>query len=185
MTTLDLQAGDICCTRNPMSLGRVINAAQVITSRDGKSIYSHSLIITNKYGKTLESLWTVKNQNLYEAYRSTQVIIARWKGMTPDIAEQAIKIIEEEHLGKWYPMYRLPFQIIPTFAKYISFKGKFLVCSELAAKFLWVCHILTGAGTKDYPEPRHKWYTGTSPDTLADEFHRWTGCYEIGYEGML
>ena len=181
---IDLKPGDLFCSENPMSLGRAINKLQAATSPDGKSKYSHSGIITSPTGKTLEALWTVKNQNLYEAYSGQGIVVARWKGMNFNIALHVLSIIEGEYFGKWYPAYRLPFHIVPFIAKYLTFNGKYLVCSELVAKYLWECHKLSSAGTEEYPEPRHRWYTGTNPDRLSDEFHRWK-YYDIIFEGIL
>jgi len=181
---IDLRPGDIFCTKNPMSLGRVINKVQSWTSRDGQSQYSHSGIIQNKDGLTIESQWTVRSQNLYEIYKKQNVLIGRWEHMSASVAHQGLKKIAEKYKGKWYPFYRLPFQLIPMVAKYTTIGGRNLVCSELVGRFLWECHLVSGRGTKDYPEPRHRWFTGTTPDTLADEIKRW-GQYEVVFEGIL
>lgn len=158
-----------------MALGVAINGFQKIWSRDNKSEYSHAGIITSVKGETFEALYTIKSQNLFEAYAGTGVLIARYTGLPWNEGYRinaAISEIKERHEGQWYPFWRLPFQIIPPLAKYLSWGGKFVVCSELVAEYLH----LVGA--------RHAQYTGTNPDTLSDEWHRWKN-FEIIFEGIL
>lgn len=165
---LQLMAGDVFAVENPMILGRAINAAQLFWSDDNEATYSHNGIITDPTGKTLETLWTVREQNLYDRYAGKRVLVARPDSPEPFI-RSAIDQIRKDHLGQWYPAWRLPLHLIPPFAKYLTIGGRFLVCSELTAKFLF----LAGA--------RHGQYTGTRPDTLADEWRhgrRYTVLFE-------
>ena len=67
-----------------MWLGKAINGVQRFWSADNASKYSHAGIIISKRGKTLESLWTVSSQDIYEAYKDNEVLIARHKNMTYD-----------------------------------------------------------------------------------------------------
>ena len=182
---MKLQPGDLFCTRNPMALGRAINAIQAAVSRDGKSTYSHSGIIVDSKGTTFEAISICKRQNLFEAYAGDQIVVARWSGMTPEIFAKVFKALAEEHEGKRYPFWRLPLNIVPAIGRHTTFKGRCVVCSELVAKFLYLVfadfgHVSPGG----YCWPRHKWFTGTSPDILSDEWHRWRE-YKIIFEGIL
>ena len=185
MIDLNLQLGDFFATRNPQMLGRGINAVQTWWSKDGKSEYSHAGIIIDKYGTTFEALWTLKRQDLFKAYAGEKVCIARWIGMTEEIARDALEVLIGEHEGKLYPAWRLILQMIPPVAKYTSWGGRFVVCSELVAKFLYL--IYREGGYKDkhgYKWPRHSHYCGSNPDMLADEWHRWMD-YIVVFEGIL
>jgi len=172
---INVKLGDFFTTKNPMALGIAINAVQKVWSRDNRSEYSHAGIITSDLGDTLEALWTVKNQNLFEAYAGENVLVARYTGHPWTLefkAETAIYKLRKKHEGQVYPIWRLPFQLIPPLAKYLTWRGKFCVCSELVAEYL---HMI-GA--------RHDQFMGTNPDTLADEWHRWKD-FEIIHEGIL
>ena len=180
-----LQVGDQFATRNPMALGRAINAVQTVISRDGKSTYSHAGIILDREGTTFEALWTNKRQNLFEAYEGKRVVIARCIMVSIPTWGGIVNELVREREGKWYPGYRLPFQLVPPVAKYTTFKGKFLVCSELVALASYMAYLRVGRkDSGGYCWPRHKWYTGTTPDTLSDEWHRWKH-WEIIFEGFL
>jgi hypothetical protein len=170
MSKLRLLKGDLFGTENPAALGIAINAAQKFHSRDNESIYTHSGIIVNSDGDTVESLWTVKMQNVFEAYAGKKIVIARYMPLTEQAWEQTWWMLEN-HLGQKYPWWRLPLHLIPPLAKYLSFTGM-PVCSELVAK------------AEYYMRARHRWWTGANPDTLSDEWHTWKN-FEIIFEGKL
>lgn len=170
MKKLPFCKGDLFGTENPAALGIGINIVQKFHSRDNESTYTHSGIIINSEGDTVESLWTVKIQNLYEAYAGKKLVVARYMPLT-ELAWERTWLMLESHLHKTYPWWRLPLHLIPPVAKYLSFTGM-PVCSELVAK------------AEYYMGARHKWWTGTNPDTLSDEWHRWKG-FEIIFEGVL
>jgi len=136
-----VQPGDIFCTKNPMWLGRAINMVQKVWADDAESKYSHSGIIIDKFGTTIESLWRVKNQNLFEAYEGQQILIGRADLMTSASFNSGKEKIKS-HDRDVYPFYRLFFHLIPPLARHINF-GR-VVCSELTAKFL------VGAGILNY-----------------------------------
>lgn len=141
-------------------------------SRDGESTYSHAGIILDAYGTTFEALWTVKKQNLFKAYANTDVLVARYIHAKKSQMNWALRLVEIKHLGQIYPFWRLLFQLFPPMAKYISFNGKWVVCSELVAQYLFLL------------EARHAQFLGTTPDILADEASAWRN-YRIVYEGRL
>lgn len=167
---LELNRGDVFGTKNPMALGKVINAIQWVWSHDGESRYSHSGIILDPLGTTFEALWTCKSQNLFDCYEEEQVIIARYTGGKMMPMDTAIKQLLEEHGGKVYPFWRLLLHLVPPLAK-INMSQR-PVCSELVAKYSW----LIGG--------RHEQWAGASPDMLADEWRRWDN-WEVIYEGKL
>lgn len=172
LDNLDLRAGDFFGTANPSPwLGKPISWAERFHSRDNQAIYTHSGIIINTEGDTIESLWRVETQNIWVAYAGKRILIARWNHLTDELWEETYLMLNE-HIGISYPWWRLPLQLIPPLAKYLSFRSGKLVCSELVAKALY----FMGA--------RHRWYTGTNPDTLADEWVRWKG-YSVIAEGVI
>lgn len=165
---MKLQPGDVFLTSNPMALSRAINWAQRIWNKDSKSKYSHAGILTDANGATFEAIWTVKSQNLFDAYEGDQVLIARHESMAHERFLEGFNPLYKEQNGKIYPFYRLIFHIIPPLAK-LSI-GK-LVCSELVAKFL------KNVGLMDY-------YNGCNPDNLHDVV-RWHKGWKIIFEGIL
>jgi len=165
---IELQAGDIFCSRNPMALGGIINTVQKFWASDNESKYTHAGIILNPSGETIESLWTVKNQNIFMDYSGEQVIIGRHSGMTL-ASSMAGKLAIDEHENQWYPFLRLLLFGLPPFAKYLYFRR--VVCSELTAKFLW------GAGLTSY-------WKGVNPDMIYDMIVRWKH-FKIVFEGKI
>ena len=170
MTKIKLKPGDIFLTRNPMALGKAINWIQRIKSNDNESIYSHAGIITTESGMTLEALWTIKSQNLFEAYRGAKVMIGRHADMTKDHYLMGIKAVRP-FTGRIYPFHRLFFHLIPGASKYIN-SGRFLVCSELVDKFLFESGV------------ERRWYRGRNPDHIADMVRDWKK-WETVFEGDI
>lgn len=162
-----LRPGDIFCTRNPMMLGRAINAAQTFISVDNKSRYSHSGLIFDSHGQTFEALWTNKKQNLFRAYAGKQILIGRHSQMSADKFTRGWKNIAH-HEGKLYAGHRLLFFLIcPPLAKYLSLGLG--VCSELTAKHWYHAGLLSH-------------WKGVYPDYLADIIHNWRHI-DVVFEG--
>lgn len=163
-----LKPGDIFLTRNPMWMGRVINAVQKFTSKDGKSKYSHAGIITSIQGMTFEALWINKSQSLFKAYAGKEILIARHTNMTADRYLKGWNGVKH-HMGKIYAGHRLLFFLIcPPLAKYFSLGLG--VCSELTMKFLF------RAGLADA-------WKGWNPDDIHDMISHWKQ-WEIIFEGI-
>lgn len=167
---IQLRRGDLFATKNPMAIGAAINFIQKINSSDNKSFFSHAGIIDSENGDTFEALWTVKNSNISN-YKNNRIIIARMN-VPEEVIDDCLNNLKKEYNGKFYPLWRLPFHIIPPLAKYISWRGKWVVCSELVAKYEYCCGM------------RHNQYLGTSPDMLVDEWSKWKN-FEIIFDGEL
>lgn len=151
-----------------MALGRAIRKVQNLWAKDNKSTYSHAGIIINPDGTTYESLWHVKSQNLFEAYKGAKVLIARHDSMDMARFLKGYKLVRDEHDGDFYPFYRLIFHLVPPLAK-LSI-GR-VVCSELVAKFLY--------SLKLFP-----YYNGCNPDNLHDHI-KWARGWSIVFEGKI
>ncbi|MDY0324777.1 MAG: hypothetical protein RBQ87_01220 [Candidatus Cloacimonadaceae bacterium] len=164
---IELRPGDIFCTENPMMLGRAINAVQAFWAPDSKAQYSHAGIITSVVGETFEGLWTIRHATL-AAYAGKQMIIGRNSGMGLNAYARGMGAVKR-YEGRWYPVWRLVFHLIPPLAKYIT-NGRNPVCSELAARFLYGCGML-------------EYWTGVNPDNLADMIHYWKA-WDVVYEGV-
>lgn len=176
MTRPILRPGDEFATKNPMALGALINLCQKVKATDNESEYSHTGIILEPTGTTLEALWTVGSQNLWEAYRGNKVLVVRNINMTPDTYVCGIAKIRK-HIGQWYPVHRLLIHLVGL-AKFIHWNR--VVCSELAAKFETGC-------AEFRPEKEmgfmRNWY-GVNPDDLSDRW-RISRYYEIIFEGVV
>jgi hypothetical protein len=172
-----LNPGDEFATKNPMALGIAINFVQKVKAVDNESTYTHTGIITDPYGATLESLWTVKSQNLWEAYKGEKVLIVRNINMTlPVYVAGFCKI--REHLGQWYPAPRLLLHLIGL-GKWIHWDR--VVCSEFTAKFETGCAEYLGP---DKASGFMRNHYGVNPDNLVD---RWkiSRYYETVFEGII
>lgn len=162
--------GDCFSVRTGGPLGYGIRFAEWVWSEDGEATYNHSGILKNVYGTTFEAWYTVKERHLKD-HVGKQIILARFETCSHEIRKLAFSMVRARHRGQWYPVWRIPFHLIPPLAKWISWKGRFLVCSELVAEYLYLCNL------------RHFQYPGTNPDTLADEWRRWDGWTTL--EGQL
>lgn len=169
--------GDEFATRNPMALGIAINAFQKAKAADNESEYSHTGIITDPYGATIEALWTVKQQNVWEAYRGERVLIVRNVNMTLPIYAAGFNKIRK-HLGQWYPVHRFVLHLLGV-AKWVHW-GR-VVCSELTAKFEEGCAEYLGP---DKASGFMRNHYGVNPDNLVD---RWkiSRYYQTVFEGVI
>jgi len=168
--------GDEFATKNPMALGAVINFVQAAKSVDNESEYSHTGIILDPFGATLEALWTVESQNLWEAYAGDKILIVRNINMNPDVYAAGVMKIRK-HIGQWYPAHRLLFHFLGL-AKWVHWDR--IVCSELTAKFEVGCAEFMGP---DRTSGFMRNYYGVNPDNLVD---RWklSRYFNIVFEGL-
>ena len=172
-----LQPGDEFATRNPMALGMAINFVQAAGAVDNQSDFSHTGFITSVDASTLEALWTVKSQNIWDAYKGARVLIVRNINMTPDVYAAGFAKIKK-HIGQWYPAHRLILHLLHL-AKWVHWDR--IVCSELTAKFETGCAEHLGP---DVAAGFMRNYYGVNPDNLVD---RWTisKYYNTVFEGVV
>lgn len=163
-----LKAGDIFCTCDPRGgLAPAISALQGLWAADGAAEYSHAGVILAPGGTTFEALWRVRRQDLWHAYPApARLLIGRHVGMNAARFDRGWKVTRG-YEGRHYPVWRLGLHIIPPLARFFS-SGEWLVCSELAAKFLWGADLLS-------------YYKGVTPDHLADAIRLWDD-FEVVYE---
>jgi len=169
---LKLKPGDVFATRNPQGLGKAICLAEQMKSLDGAAEYGHTGIIQTGSGKTLGAVWTIAEQDFYQAYAGDRVLIARWDFM--DAARlvkgfAAVRPLKDRR----YPFHRLLLHAIGI-AKWVHWL-KTPVCSELTAMFL------INAGAKLYCGTQ---YWGVTPDNLVDDW-RISRYFTIIFEGEL
>lgn len=179
MKPITLRPGDEFATRNPMALGVAINLVQKAKSVDNQSEYTHTGIITGMDGATLEALWTVKSQNIWDAYQGKRTLIVRNINMNPAVFCAGYERVKK-HIGQWYPFPRLAFHLLHV-AKWVHWSH--VVCSELTAKFEAGCAEYLDAYSPANTGFMRNWY-GVNPDDLADRW-RISKYYEIVYEGVL
>ncbi|MHB8772975.1 MAG: hypothetical protein ACYC7J_18425 [Syntrophales bacterium] len=176
-----LRPGDEFATRNPMALGAIINLAQAARAVDNESCYSHTGVIkealTPETAMTLESLWTVKSQPLWEAYRGCRVLVVRNINMQPAVYIAGFEKIRK-HIGQWYPAHRLLLHAIGL-AKWIHWDR--IVCSELTAKFETGCAEFLGL---DRAAGFLRNYYGVNPDNLVDRWKE-SRYFETVFEGVV
>ena len=160
---VQVQKGDLFCVSSAGIISRMIIAVEWFHSKDGRAHFGHAGIVTDDKGGTLEALWTVKHAHL-DRYRGQRMFVVRPlrqlnRGeITPTLVDRALEEIEREYLGRIYPVWRIPLHLVPPLAKWLSWKRKNLVCSELVARY----ERLIGV--------RDSISTGINPDDLDD---RW------------
>jgi hypothetical protein len=167
--------GDEFATRNSTALGEMILIRQKIGAADDAADYGHTGIITDAAGSTLEALWTVKSQNVWDAYRDERILIVRNINMTSEVYAAGLAKIKR-HIGQWYPFHRLILHLLGV-AKWIHWDR--IVCSELTAKFEVGCAEFLG---EDKTSGFMRNYYGVNPDDLVD---RWkiSRYYTTVFEG--
>ena len=170
LNNIQLQRGDIFCSRNPMSLGRVINFVQALYARDRDAKYSHAGIILDDKGTTLEAIWTVREQNIFEAYAGQDILIGRPITLKENDICYGIDTILQDHCGQVYPFLRIFLFLIPPLVRRLPWiKG---VCSELTCKYL------NKAGLSDIV------WLGKVPDDI-DEMITYHKDFRVIYSGKL
>ncbi len=168
-----LEKGMVFASSNPQGIGKPIRWAERFWAKDKQAEYGHTGIITGSNGETFEALGTIKESDLFKGYAGKKVMIVRpLTKESVDGVQEAIWALKIKHLGQVYPGWRLLLFLVPPLARRISYRGKWVVCSELTAKFLWMIGV------------RHGGYAGTNPDDLVDEW-RMGRDYEIVFEGLL
>lgn len=163
---LKLQKGDIFCVYTHNILGQLINFCQKVWQKDNRCSYSHAGLMVSPTN-SFEALWKVKEQNIYEAYAGSYILIGRHEKMNDELFEFAFSQIEH-YRNNWYPVHRIFLQLIPPLAK-TSFG--FVVCSELVAKFLYRAYILS-------------WWKSMNPADLEDIILYNKG-WSVVFEGKL
>jgi hypothetical protein len=168
---ISLQSGDVFASRNPQGLGTAILLAEKMKSLDGEAFYTHTGIITDSIGTTFEALWTIKRQNLFDAYKGEQVIIARFIDMTPEAFERGFNAVKAQE-GRPYPFYRMFLMLFGLGKLHIDGQE---VCSEGTAKFLIYAGAIMICGKNPY---------GMTPDNHVDEW-RISKYFDVIFEGEL
>lgn len=165
---IDAKTGDVFLVYSPGFIAKTINAIQAFWAKDLKSKFSHAGLIWDDFGGTLESSWTVEVSSLWPARANNRILVVRPDA--PDyLKEEALLSIYNSHHGDRYPIMRLPIYALGM-ARHIHWK--FMVCSELVAKYLFYLNL------RDY-----HWF-GTNVDDLEEELRHWRG-YSIVFDGIL
>jgi len=169
---IELKPGDVFASRNPQSLGKLINFVQKLRAKDNASEYGHTGIIVNMAGQTVEAVFSITSQNLFRDYKGSKVLIARPVSMTPEAYRQGFDAIKC-HIGRTYPYYRLLWHALGI-AKGLHFFST-PVCSELTTKFLISAGIKCLSG--------QNWW-GINPDDLVDEW-RISDHFDVIFEDVV
>jgi hypothetical protein len=166
-----LKPGDVFASRNPQGLGSMILLTQKMKSLDGEAEYGHTGIIIDEAGTTFEALWTIKRQNLFEAYKGNKILIARWQGMTMNAFWKGFNAVAGQE-GRPYPFYRLFLMLIGLGKVRVPDQE---VCSEITT------HMLVAAGADVLSGDN---WCGVTPDNLVDEW-RISKYFDVIFEGIL
>lgn len=170
MFNAELQTGDVFVVNSESIIAGLINSVSGFNSTDGESTYNHAGVIVTDGGVTFEAL-RVLDYSTLKSYLGQQILIAR-----PDATYTnqilAMETLAAAHRGQKYPWWRIALHIYPPFARMFSYKGKWVVCSELVAKYEYLLGL------------RGEEYTGVTPDKLSEEWKHWKD-FEIVFEGTL
>jgi len=170
MKGLILKPGDFFSSDSVSEFGSLTVKVEKLWAKDGEAKYSHSGIIVNADGGTVESKSTVREGNISD-YIGHNLIIGRWRKMSPDAFNAGLSAIKY-NMGTLYPFWRLPMFMIPFLAK-IATTWNLGVCSELVAKFL------LGAGMTEIG----KWQ-GQNPDDIAEIIEHYRSV-DIIFQGKI
>lgn len=170
MPKIKLQRGDVFAVNSESLIANAINSVSAFWSTDGESQMNHCGIIVNEQGRTFEAKRRVDEYDLSQ-YIGRRMVIARLLSSETN-KKVALMRLYREHQGSTYPFWRIPLHLIPPLARAFSYQGKFLVCSEVVAKYE---HMVGN---------RHKNFAGTRPDTLVDEWRKWRST-EIIFDGVF
>ncbi len=174
---LTLQVGDVFAVNSGSPISQLINKVSGFNSADGVSTFNHAGIITDDgvipATDILQTFEALRKLDLYDLqkYRGREIIIAR-PNAELSVRRHAILRLIQKHRGQSYPWWRIPLHLYPPLARKLSYKGKYLVCSELVAKY----ELYLGIRNLDF--------TGTTPDKLAEEWEHWRD-FEVIYQGKL
>ena len=173
----ELRPGDEFARRNPTVPGALINLVQRARAADDESEYSHTGIITDSHGSTLEARLTVTSQNLWEAYAGAKVLVVRNICMNPRVYAAGFGKVRR-HIGQWYPVHRLLLHALGV-AKWVHWDR--VVCSELTAKFETGCAEFLGP---DRSAGFMRNHYGVNVDDLVD---RWkiSRYFDTVFEGVI
>lgn len=169
---MELKPGDCFSVYSANFLGEGITFIESIRGLTKESAqYSHSGFIIDDKNTTFEALYHYTEQNLYEAYGGQQIIIFRYKDMTPERFQKGFDAVKG-NLGSVYPIYRLGLHLLGL-AKYVHFEKP--VCSETTEE------MAIQAGMVTYTQGN--WW-GVSPWDLVCDW-RITRYGDILFEGIL
>jgi hypothetical protein len=171
-TRFTLMPGDGAATKALTTLGSAIRKVEAIKSVSEIADYNHALIIQDSTGKTLESLWHIEEQNIFEYYKGSQMIIWRWKGMTPELYQKGIAAVMP-FKGDLYPWYRLFWHLLGI-APFVHLRNV-PVCSELYEQFILTCGAVMTEGKN--------WW-GTTPQEIVNEV-RISKYFDVIFEGVI
>lgn len=174
---LDLRLGDVFAVNSGSPIAKAINKVSGFNSADGVSTFNHAGIITDNGilpgSDLIQTFEALRKLELYslQRYSGREIIIAR-PSATDSVKRISLLRIVQRHKGQGYPWWRIPLHLYPPLARKVSYKGKYLVCSELVAKY----ELYLGIRNLDF--------TGATPDKLAEEWEHWRD-FEIIYKGKL
>ena len=173
----ELRPGDEFAAISPTTLGRLINIFQKAKSVDDDAEYTHTGIITDSLGTTLESLWTVSQRNVWKAFAGKRILIVRNVNMSAPMYAAGFEKIRK-HIGQWYPVHRLVLHALGL-AKWIHWDR--VVCSELTAKFETGCAEFLGP---DRSAGFMRNHYGVNVDDLVDRW-RISRYFTVVFEGRI
>ena len=126
---INLRMLDIFCVSTPDGVGSAIRLAERYGEVDNRAFHTHTGLIVNETGRTIEALHRYAYNHLNE-YSGQHIIIGRHRRMKRDMALSGIAKLQK-YIGKRYPYSRLPLiGLFPRLSKYLYW-GK-PVCSELS-----------------------------------------------------
>lgn len=165
-----LRPGDIMLFAGRSFRSQIINFFQSLFARDWKSKYNHAALVASEDGDIFHATrWRIKYTSLRHRYRRSRVIIFRWRGMTHKRFRQGFAEIAAME-GRPFAFWR---QLLHAVRLGWLFYGKYMVCSELVARFL------QAAGA------RQDHWAGVNVRDLYDELVDHPEQYDVIYQGPL
>jgi hypothetical protein len=149
---------------------RLVNFFQSLFAKSRRSTYNYAALVVSQGGDILHATrWRIKHTSLKQHYRRSQVMVIRWRQMTPERFRLGLAEVEPM-LGRPFAFWR---QALHALRLGWLFSSKHVVCSELVAKFL----VAAGAW------PRH--WAGVNVNDLYEEFIENPAQYQVVFRGRL
>jgi len=168
--TDSIRPGDGFLIYNGSFFQKLVNAFQLLVSRDGEAVYSHAGYFTSYSGTTFEARVKIGHYDIKD-FLGCKVLFFRHKCMNDRTFYKHYDYLKNKSEGRIYPFYRLAFHLLPFTARWAPFDRG--VCSEKVAQLYYLSEFMS-------------YWKGIKPDYIHDMVcDPWASQWSIIYEGKF
>lgn len=166
------QPGDVIFVRGDGWLDRTIMRVQARKAKDGKSEWSHCMMMADSRDVFTTTSKRTGRVGLALDFAGSDILIARWIGMTPEAHARGLAAVAHQE-GKMYPYGRL---LCHLFGIERHGKADAMECSQLTATYLKAAGFPLGDAPISYDSDR-------LPDEVLS--HVSSGGVQVVFEGSM